>query len=264
METPLYQVDAFADRRFSGNPAAVMPLDAWLPDDVLLALAEENNLAETAFFVPSTAPDADFDLRWFTPAVEVDLCGHATLAAAHVLFTERGFADDLVRFSSKSGLLAVRRADDRLVMDFPARPPKPALFDDAIAAALGIAPRLFVKARDLIAVYEDAADVAALRPDMRALARSRFFAVVATAPGQGDIDFVSRFFAPGAGVDEDPVTGSAHAELFPYWGQRLRKTEMTARQISRRGGTVWGKLRDGGRVEIAGAAITFLRGTVTL
>lgn len=264
METPLYQVDAFADRRFTGNPAAVMPFDAWPADELMLALAAENNLAETAFFIPSASPDADYDLRWFTPRVEVDLCGHATLASAHVLFTELGFAGDLIRFASKSGILTVRRDDDRLVMDFPARPPRPALFDDAIAAALGVRPRLFVKARDLIAVYEDAADVAALRPDMRALARSKHFAIVATAPGANDLDFVSRFFAPAAGIDEDPVTGSAHAELFPYWGQRLKKTEMVARQISERGGTVWGKLLGPDRVEISGVAITVLRGTAIL
>ncbi|MDA5194484.1 PhzF family phenazine biosynthesis protein [Govanella unica] len=260
MDSAIYQVDAFADRRFAGNPAAVMPFDAWPGDELLQALAGENNLAETAFFVASPAEDADYDLRWFTPKAEVDLCGHATLASAHILFTELGFTGELVRFQTKSGILTVRREDDRLVMDFPARPPRPALYDEAVATALGIRPRLFVKARDLIAVYEDAADVAALRPDMRALTRSKHFAVVATAPGDGEFDFVSRFFAPAIGVDEDPVTGSAHAELFPYWGQMQKKTEMTARQISARGGTVWGKLIAGGRVEIAGEAVTFFRG----
>lgn len=262
-EIPLFQVDAFTDQVFSGNPAAVMPLGRWPDDSMLQNVARENNLSETAFFVPSTDSDADFELRWFTPAVEVDLCGHATLATAHVLFEDLSFENPLVRFKTQSGILTVRRAGAKLVMDFPARPPRPCLFEDPIAAALGIRPRLFVKSRDMIAVYDDPQDVIDLRPDFRALARSKHFAFVATAPGT-DCDFVSRFFGPGAGVDEDPVTGSAHAELFPYWGQRLKKTEMVARQVSRRGGTIWGKLLDGGRVEIAGQAVTYLRGRISL
>ncbi len=266
MDLPLYQVDAFADRPFTGNPAAVMPLDQWLPDDQLQALAMENNLSETAFFVAlEDRAEADFHLRWFTPTVEVDLCGHATLATAHVLFEDLGYAERSIRFMSKSGVLTVVRDGEKLVMDFPARPPQPHLYDDAVAAALGARPRHFMKARDLVVYFDDPRDVAALTPNFAALAKLKYFAVVATAPGGGDgVDFVSRFFGPAAGVDEDPVTGSAHAELFPFWGKKLNKTALVARQISKRGGTVWGRLLDNDRVEISGLALTYLKGQARL
>ena len=260
MPLPLYQVDAFADRLFTGNPAAVMPLDAWLPDATMQAIAAENNLAETAFFVRE---GEGYRLRWFTPKVEVDLCGHATLASAHILFAELRFAGETIRFSTQSGILTVTRRGGALAMDFPSRPPKPHVFDEAVAAALGIRPRLFVKARDLVAVYEDPADVAALKPDFHALARLDYFSVLATAPGPDGLDFICRFFAPRAGVDEDPVTGSAYSTLIPYWAGKLKKDQLAARQISERGGNVHCRLL-GERVEIAGNAVTFLKGNIEI
>lgn len=264
MSYEIYQVDAFAEAVFTGNPAAVVPLESWLPDDLLLAIAAENNLSETAFFLPRRGGEADFDLRWFTPAAEVDLCGHATLASAHVLFEELGFAGDTIRFSSQSGILAVTRRGGALAMDFPARAPAEHDYMEPVAAALGGRPAAFAKAtRDLVAVFEHADEVAALAPDFRALARLDHFAVIATAPGGEDLDFVCRFFAPGVGVDEDPVTGSAFSTLIPYWAARLNKTDLRARQISRRGGNVTGRLLPGDRVEIAGQARTYLTGRIT-
>lgn len=266
MSHEIYQVDAFADAIFTGNPAAVMPLERWLSDPLLQAIAAENNLSETAFFVPSPAGDADFDLRWFTPLAEVDLCGHATLASAHVLFEERGFADNLVRFASPSGILTVTRRGSDLAMDFPSRPPAAHDFVEAAASALGARPAAFARStRDLVAIFDHADEVKALEPDFRALARLDHFAVIATTPGDGgDLDFVCRFFAPRAGVDEDPVTGSAFSTLIPYWAERLGKTELRARQVSRRGGHVTGRLLSGDRVEIAGQARTYLKGRVVL
>lgn len=264
MSYEIYQVDAFAEAVFTGNPAAVMPLKNWLPDDLLLAIAAENNLSETAFFVPSSDGGADFDLRWFTPAAEVDLCGHATLASAHILFEELGFRGDNIRFSSRSGILAVTRRGGDLVMDFPARAPADHDYLEPMAAALGARPAAFAKAtRDLVAIFDNADEVAALAPDFQALARLDHFAVIATAPGGGDLDFVCRFFAPRVGVDEDPVTGSAFSTLIPYWAARLGKTQLRARQISRRGGNVTGRLLPGDRVEIAGQARTYLKGRIS-
>jgi len=261
MELPIYQVDAFASRVFAGNPAAVMPLEQWLSDDVLQAIAGENNLSETAFFVER---DGDYALRWFTPAVEVDLCGHATLAAAHVLFEHLGYADDEVRFHTRSGELRVRREGSRLTLDFPAVQLEPVAVDLAICKALGataseaVLPR--VNAHSVLYVYEFEQDVAGLKPDFAALRASSEHCVIATAPGD-DCDFVSRFFGPQVGIDEDPVTGSAHCALVPYWAKRLHQDTLQARQISARGGELACRLQEG-RVLMSGQAVTYMRGSV--
>ena len=259
MELKLYQVDAFTDRPFGGNPAAVVPLQEWLPGVTMQAIALENNLSETAFFVPRG--DGDFDLRWFTPAVEVELCGHATLGTAWVLFNRRGQSGDSITFHTRSGPLKVDRDGARLVMDFPAHPPAPAGID-AVAGALGTTPEAVLKARYALAVLHDEAAVLAVRPDFAKVASLHLPGLIVTAPGE-DCDFVSRFFAPRWGVDEDPVTGSAHCTLIPYWAKRLGQTEMFARQVSARGGALWCTLK-GDRVLIAGRVACYLEGTVTI
>lgn len=262
MELRLFQVDAFTCRLFHGNPAAVVPLDAWLADDVLQAIAMENNLAETAFFIPAKghAPDADYHLRWFTPAVEMDLCGHATLAAAHVLIDHLGFANDRVRFASQSGVLKVLRAGDRLVLDFPSRAGKRITPPPDMVAALGCTPQETFLARDLMAVLENEAQLRDLAPDFELMKRLDAFAVIATAPGE-KVDFVSRFFAPKAGIPEDPVTGSAHCTLVPYWAKRLGRNELHGTQISSRVGDLF--CTDAGeRVLIGGNCVTYLEGTI--
>lgn len=248
-----YQVDAFASRVFEGNPAAVCPLESWLDDTLLQAIAMENNLSETAYFVPV---DNGFELRWFTPAAEVDLCGHATLAAAHVLYTELGHGADSIRFATRSGELSVRRDGDWYVLDFPAIVARPCAPPAGLAEALGRAPIEVLAADDLLAVFASEAELLALEPDQALLARLDCRGVIVTAPGQKH-DFVSRFFAPRVGVPEDPVTGSAHCKLVPYWAQRLGKTRMNARQVSRRGGELQVELR-GDRVQMAGRAVLFM------
>ncbi len=261
---PFYQVDAFAERAFAGNPAAVCPLEAWLPEDLMRKIAAENNLSETAFFVPRA--DGDFDLRWFTPEVEIDLCGHGTLASAFVVLErlEKGRAK--VRFWTKSGALEVTRDGERLALDLPARAPRACEAPKMLGDALGGAPMEVVRARDLVCVFECAEDVRMLKPDMRKIAAlDGEFAVVVTAPGTGmdkDVDFVSRFFAPANGVDEDPVTGSAHCTLVPFWSARLDKTHLTARQVSKRGGDL-GCTLIGERVRLSGKAILVIEGTLT-
>jgi predicted PhzF superfamily epimerase YddE/YHI9 len=264
MQIPIYQVDAFADRVFAGNPAAVCPLDAWLPDATMQAIAAENNLSETAFFVPLGESGGDgFGLRWFTPTVEIDLAGHPTLATAHVIFTELMPGRDRVSFRTKIGdTLVVRRDGALLWMDFPARPPAPRDDLGDVAGALGAAPGEVLAARDGFAVFARESDVRALKPDLARVAALNCFALIATAPGD-DCDFVSRYFAPGAGVPEDPVTGSAHCTLIPYWAKRLGKTSLEARQVSTRGGVIACEAR-GERVGIGGSAVTYLRGTITL
>lgn len=270
MTTPIYQVDAFARRPFAGNPAAVCPLAEWLPAETMQLIAAENNLAETAFFVPLHGEEADFHLRWFTPTFEIDLCGHATLASAHVLWNERGYARPEIVFNSKSGLLKVRReADGRLVLDFPSRPPRalpPAEYPAVLTRSLGpgaATPLAVLAARDLVVEFAYADEVLVLRPDFAALEGLGYIGLIATAPGSGEVDFVSRFFAPEVGVPEDPVTGSAHSTLIPFWAAKLGKTELFARQESARGGELWCRLR-GDRVDIGGYAVTFLRGDVQL
>jgi PhzF family phenazine biosynthesis protein len=259
MRLPLYQIDAFADGPFTGNPAAVCPLEAWLPEAVMQAIAAENNLSETAFFVPE---GDGYRLRWFTPATEVDLCGHATLASAYAIF--RYLQPELRRVvfrTEKAGELTVSRDGELLALDFPARPPERCAMPEGLAAALGRVPAEVLAARDYLAVYDDAEEITALRPDFAALARLDRFAVIVTAPGPGETDFVSRFFAPARGVDEDPVTGSAHCTLVPYWAARLGKSRLAARQLSRRGGSLRCAF-DGKRVTMAGRALLYLEGTI--
>lgn len=260
VRVPYYQVDAFTTRVFGGNPAGVCPLEAWLPDDVLKEIAAENNLSETAYFVRR---DGGYDLRWFTPTVEVDLCGHATLAAAFVLFNELGFQGETVRFYTRIGELGASREDGRIVLDFPSWPGRrcdrvPALLADAI----GWMPRELFKTRDFLAVFSTEEEVLNLTPDPAALARLDCLGVICTAPGT-DCDFVSRFFAPGAGVPEDPVTGSAHSTLVPYWSERLGKTKLFARQLSRRRGELFCEMR-GDRVGIGGHAVLYSRAQLEL
>jgi predicted PhzF superfamily epimerase YddE/YHI9 len=261
MRLPLYQVDAFTDRLFAGNPAAVCPLDAWLPDATMQAIAAENNLAETAFFVRE---GGDYALRWFTPTVEVDLCGHATLASGHVVMKFLEPQRQSVSFRTmKAGMLTVARRDDMLVMDFPARPATVTEPPPGLLAALGGKPREVLRARDHLVVYDSAAEIAELQPDLAALAKVDCWAAIVTAPGANGIDFVSRFFAPAQGVPEDPVTGSSHTTLTPYWAKRLGKTELEARQLSRRGGSLRCTL-NGDRVDIGGRAVLYLEGHISV
>lgn len=262
MEIPYWQVDAFSERPFGGNPAGVCLLDSWPPDPTLAAIAAENGLSETAFLLPLDGSDgADVHLRWFTPSGdEVDLCGHATLASAHVLFEEVGKPGPELRFRTRSGLLAVRREEGLLAMDFPSRPAEPCGAPDALVAGLGAEPVGAGRAVDYLAELPDEAAVRTLSPDMEALRELDRRGVIATAPGE-EADFVSRFFAPKLGVPEDPVTGSAHCTLVPHWADRLGKTEMHARQISERGGELWCAER-GARVEIRGTAAQYLAGEI--
>ena len=262
MRLPLYQIDAFTGELFSGNPAAVCPLESWLPDATMQAIAAENNLAETAFFVP----DGDaYALRWFTPTVEVDLCGHATLASGFVIMNflepERG----AVSFRTlKAGTLTVTHDGDLLAMDFPSRPAVPTEAPAGLLDALGGEPSAVLRARDYLVVYDSAADVAALAPDFASLAAvNECWAAIATAPGDHGTDFVSRFFAPAQGVPEDPVTGSSHCTLTPYWAERLGKQTMEARQLSRRGGALR-CTQNGERVTIAGRAVLYLEGQISV
>lgn len=259
MKIPCYQVDAFTGSVFRGNPAAVCLLDAWLPDATLQNIAAENNLSETAFVVPRG--DA-YDLRWFTPTMEMDLCGHATLASAFVLFTEQNVSGSIVRFHSRSGMLTVTRVDAMFTLDFPSRPAIRCPEPEALLRGLGAKPACVLKSRDFLAVFATEAEVHALRPDFAMLKTLEGVGTIATAPGN-NCDFVSRFFAPAAGVDEDPVTGSAHCTLTPYWAERLGKNKLTARQISRRGGELVCELT-GERVQIGGKAVLYLRGDIVL
>lgn len=256
MKLPLYQVDAFTSRVFAGNPAAVVPLEGWLDDGTLQSIAAENNLSETAYIVGGRGR---YQIRWMTPTTEVDLCGHATLASAWVVLNVLEPGKSVVTFDSKSGPLVVTQEGDLLALDFPSRPPEPATAAlPALTEALGRAPREAWAARDYMAVFDSAEEVKALRPDMSRVAALDHFALIVTAPGR-DVDFVSRFFAPQEGVPEDPVTGSAHCTLVPYWARRLGKALLTARQISSRGGELECQDR-GERVRIAGRAVKFLEG----
>ncbi len=272
MEIPCHQIDAFARRAFEGNPAAVCPLEGFLDDVTMQAIAAENALSETAFFVKRD--DADYDLRWFTPEHEVDLCGHATLATAHVVRHIVGDRRDTLRFHSRSGLLSVHASDGAMTLDFPSRPPVPASAPEGLLEALGLSTDdasvvEVLRSRDLVIVLSDrggagAERLRALRPDFgRVASFDTLFAVSVTARGDGrdaDVDFVSRFFAPREGVPEDPVTGSAHCTLAPLWAARLGKTVLRARQVSRRGGEILCTLA-GDRVLLEGHAVLVKRGT---
>jgi PhzF family phenazine biosynthesis protein len=257
MSIPYYQVDAFTGSLFSGNPAGVCWLTDWLPDTILQSIAAENNLAETAFVVQR---DSCFDLRWFTPSLEVDLCGHATLAPAHVIFRHLGYSASVVRFQTRSGILTVSRAGELLTLDFPARPAVPCEAPAELVAGLRARPATTAKARDYLAVFENEQAVRSLQPDIAALLRLDCLGIIATAPGE-NCDFVSRFFAPRAGVPEDPVTGSAHCTLIPYWSQRLGRSKLHALQVSQRGGELYCE-HHGERVGIAGRAVTYATGFI--
>lgn len=259
MKIPFYHVDAFTGQAFTGNPAGVCLLEKWLEDPLLQAIAAENNLPETAFAVPG---GKGYELRWFTPVTEIDLCGHATLACAHVFFMAGNHPDMDVQFQTRSGLLTVRRKEDLLYMDFPARPASSCPVPENLRHGLGAEPLAVYKARDYLAVFAGETEIAALQPDFQLLAELDCFGIIATAAGQ-DVDFVSRFFAPGAGIPEDPVTGSSHCTLIPYWAQQSGKTEMTARQLSRRGGELI-CIHGGERVVIGGRAVLYLSGTIEI
>lgn len=257
MRIPLYQVDAFTDTLFGGNPAAVCPLEEWPADGLLQAIAAENNLSETAYFVPE---GNGWRLRWFTPSREVDLCGHATLATAHVLFERLGVESDTVSFESRSGMLHARRGDNGITLDFPAKRAAPCVAPPELATALGTEAVECLRGVDHVVVLENEEAVRAVAPDFRLLSEVDARGVIVTARGDG-ADFVSRFFAPRVGIDEDPVTGSAHCTLAPYWAEKLGKNQLDARQVSARGG----KLRcvvAGERVYLTGRAVLYLEGTI--
>lgn len=262
MTIPIYQADAFTNQLFGGNPAAICPLSEWLPAETMQKIAAENNLAETAYFVKT----ADgYSLRWFTPELEIDLCGHATLASAHILFTELGYAGSVIRFETqKAGVLTVTKDGGKYTLDFPSRPPQPVatLPMDLIKALGGKIPVEVLKARDYVVVYETEEDVRDIKPDFNALAEIDTIGIIVTAEGEADdVDFVSRFFAPAAGINEDPVTGSAHCNLIPYWADMLEKDELHACQISSRKGELW-CTNKGDRVLMSGKAVTYLKGEI--
>lgn len=261
MRYKVYQVDAFADSLFRGNPAAVCPLGSeWLPDSLMQDIAQENNLAETAFYIEK---DGEYSIRWFTPETEVDLCGHATLASAHVLFRHEGYSREVVSFSSRSGPLTISRNGDKLCMDFPAdrvrRAEHEALFD----ACFGAKPREVYKGiSDYLFIFDGESFVRSTKPDLDAISGLDSRGVIASAKGE-DVDFVSRCFFPRLGIDEDPVTGSAHTTLVPYWSKALGKDALEAMQVSKRGGRL--SCRDlGERTEICGQAVTFFSGEMFL
>jgi PhzF family phenazine biosynthesis protein len=260
MKIPFFHVDAFTKEVFRGNPAAICLLEAWPDEQTLLNIAAENNLSETAFLVPKSS--GRYGLRWFTPALEMDLCGHATLASAFVLFAYYDRELTTLNFETASGLLTVEKSNDLLAMDFPARKAAPTKVPPILAEALGATPVEVFQSRDLMAVFETESVIANMAPDIDKIRRLDAFAVIVTGPGR-QVDFVSRFFAPKAGAPEDPVTGSAHCTLIPYWAERLGKKELHARQLSRRGGELFCR-HIGDRVRIAGHAVLFAKGEIHL
>lgn len=257
MKLKIYQVDAFTDQVFKGNPAAVCPLDKWLQEDEMQKIAEENNLAETAFFVASGDV---FEIRWFTPLAEVNLCGHATLASAHVLYEHMGYKEDKIRFNSKSGELVVRREKDGLVLNFPAKDIVRAKLPDGMLEGLGVLPHELYQNEDYMMVLDSEDEVRSIHPNFDILRKIKTRGIIITAKGD-KVDFVSRFFAPSVGINEDPVTGSAHTALIPYWSKKLHKTDMVARQLSSRGGELICKDLEE-RVEMKGKAVTYLQGEI--
>jgi PhzF family phenazine biosynthesis protein len=258
---PIYQIDAFSQQPFAGNPAAVVPLQQWLPDEVMQNIATENNLAETVFFVPE---GAGFYIRWFTPVREVKLCGHATLAAAYVLFEYLGYSEPEIRFQSLSGLLTVQQDNQRLTLNFPAQPPERQDCPEALVLGLGLqkSPTHCLSNEDWIAVFDSEDDILAIEPNHSELQKLDKRGVIATAPSD-KYDFVARFFSPKYGIPEDPVTGSAYTQLMPYWVERLGKKALHAKQLSSRGGELWCE-QVGDRVTIAGYATTYLIGEIYL
>jgi len=259
MKLPIYQVDAFTTKLFGGNPAAVCPLEYWLEDDIMQSIAAENNLSETAFFVKA---ENFYELRWFTPEAEVDLCGHATLASAFVIFNLLKSEHEKIIFQTKGGKLEVTKRNDLLVMNFPSRKPAAAEIPEGIIEAMGKEPKEVLLSRDLLLIYETEEDVLSLQPNYDLLKKINCFGYIATAKGN-EADFVSRFFAPNEGINEDPVTGSSHSTLIPFWAERLGKTELHAFQVSKRKGELFCKLL-GDRVEIAGNAALYLTGSIEI
>ncbi len=260
---PFLQIDAFTQEAFRGNPAAVCPLDEWLPDPVLQAIARENNVSETAFFVPSETDDADFHLRWFTPKTEVDLCGHATLAAGHAILSTMRGQGEVVRFSSQSGILVVSMENDVLSMDFPARNPVPAVAPGIADHVFGAKPiACYSGGRDYLFVFENEKTIHHLTPDYTVLKTLGAHGFIVTAEGEA-CDFVSRCFFPAFGVDEDPVTGSAHCVSGPFWAEKLRKNDLFARQLSPRGGEVWLRVAED-RVHISGHCVEVIAGEMSI
>lgn len=257
MKLEIFQIDAFTDKLFGGNPAAVVPLEGWLPAETMQKVALENNLAETAFFVRD---DTGYGLRWFTPTVEIDLCGHATLASAYVIFELLGSTESVLHFQTKGGELTVERAGKRLVLDFPSRPAEACDAPVGLIEAIGSKPKEVLRSRDYMLVYDSEAEVRAIEPNFAEILKIPTHAIIVTAPGE-DCDFVSRFFAPEVGVFEDPVTGSAHCSLIPYWAERLGKNQMFARQVSARGGELFCEHR-GDRVKIGGNATLYMKGEI--
>jgi len=260
MNLSIYQVDAFTRKTFGGNPAAVCPLTEWLADETMLKIAAENNLSETAFFVKK---DEHYEIRWFTPTIEIDLCGHATLAASHVIFNCLNLEEREIKFySSKSGNLSVEKQDDILVLDFPKYDLSEIEVADDLVAAVGKTPKQVWKTQGNMAMllFETEDDVKNLQPDMSALSRLKYHEIIVTAKGT-DSDFVSRLFAPRIGIPEDPVTGATHCSLIPYWAQQLGKEKLHARQLSKRGGELFCELA-GERVKIGGNATLYLKGEI--
>lgn len=261
MELKLYQVDAFADNVFEGNPAAVCPLEEWLPDKQMQSIALENNLSETAFFVKN---GDRYRLRWFTPKTEVDLCGHATLASAHTLFEHLGHDRDEIIFDSNSGELRVKKEGGKLKMNFPATSAEKTKAPEGLLEALGVDSAEVYRATDLMVVLDSQSELESLAPNFFLLGKVNTRGIIATAPaGDGNYDFVSRFFAPAVGIDEDPVTGSAHTMLAPYWAERLGKNALRARQVSDRGGNVFCEVK-GDRVELSGKAVTYMTAQIVI
>ncbi len=259
MQLRIFQIDAFTKTIFAGNPAAVCPLESWLDDDVLQKIAIENNLSETAFYVKSKK---GYDLRWFTPGTEVDLCGHATLATAWVLINEYNETASPICFMTRSGELRVSRSGDDLVMDFPLQAPMPCTIPPQLLSSLGLESAEVLAAEDYLVVVEDEQTVTQLQPDFAGLKGLPLRGVIVTAPGEND-DFVSRWFGPNVGVDEDPVTGSSHTTLAPYWAEKLGKRELSARQVSQRSGELLCKVNED-RVFITGAAVKYMDGWIYL
>jgi len=259
MEIPLYQIDAFANHVFGGNPAAVCPLSEWIADDLMQKIAEENNLSETVFFVRRSGR---YEIRWFTPTTEIELAGHPTLAAAYVIFNCLNHGTDLISFSSKSGELTVTRDGDLLKMNFPVLETVKADENELLNRALGIRPAELYLSRDYLAVYHTQKEILSIDPDFGLLKKLDCLGVIVTAPGD-EVDFVSRCFAPSVGIDEDPVTGSAHSTLIPYWAGRLKKATLHAYQLSKRGGELFCR-HLGGRVEIGGKAVPYLSGKIVI
>jgi len=258
MKLPIYQADAFAAGLFKGNPAAVVPLREWLSDELMQQIAMENNLSETAFFIPE---GNHFHIRWFTPKAEVKLCGHATLATAHVLFEEMGYQGEWIEFESLSGILTVKKVTGKIQLDFPADFAREVESIETFAEAFGANPIQTLKGRtDYLLLFDSEATIKNFQPNIQLLLSTNARGIMVTAKGN-EVDFVSRFFAPSVGVNEDPVTGSAHTTLIPFWANKLGKTELTALQLSDRGGQLWCTL-SGDRVFIAGKAVTYLRGEI--